>query len=222
MRCDTYQATWRTTPAASPTASPKSLRFSTPPCRPIGRSGPPVTIVTVIGNRPQFVKAAAVSAKLREHHEELIVHTGQHYDDELSRVFFEELGVPAPDHQLLAASGTNTAQTARILAELEPILADVRPELVLIYGDTNSTLAGAAGRRPGRHTGRPCGGGHALLRPLDARGAEPRAGRPRQRPAALLHGNRRAEPGARGRGRGGAPGGRRDGGRVAGVPGGRP
>ena len=102
-----------------------------------------MTIVTVIGNRPQFVKAAAVSAKLRERHEELIVHTGQHYDDELSRVFFDELGVPAPDRQLHAASGTNTAQTARILAELEPILAEVEPELVLIYGDTNSTLAGA-------------------------------------------------------------------------------
>ena len=109
-----------------------------------------MTVVTVIGNRPQFVKAAAVSAKLREHHEELIVHTGQHYDDELSRVFFEELGVPAPDHQLLAASGSNTAQTARILAELEPILADVRPRARSIYGDTNSTLAGAlaAPRRP--------------------------------------------------------------------------
>jgi UDP-N-acetylglucosamine 2-epimerase len=100
-------------------------------------------ILSVIGNRPQFVKAAAVSRLLREEHEELIVHTGQHYDDELSRVFFEELGVPAPSHQLLAASGSNTAQTARILAELEPILAGVRPELVLVYGDTNSTLAGA-------------------------------------------------------------------------------
>jgi UDP-N-acetylglucosamine 2-epimerase (non-hydrolysing)/UDP-GlcNAc3NAcA epimerase len=85
--------------------------------------------VTVVGNRPQFVKAAAVSSRLREVHEELIVHTGQHHDDELSRVFFDELGVPAPDHQLNAASGTNTAQTARILSELEPILAATRPEL---------------------------------------------------------------------------------------------
>src|SRR5919197_33673 len=100
-------------------------------------------IVTIIGNRPQFVKAAAVSHRLRERHEELIVHTGQHYDDELSRIFFEELGVPAPDRQLEAASGTNTAQTARILAALEPVLAELRPELALVYGDTNSTLAGA-------------------------------------------------------------------------------
>src|SRR3954447_15139084 len=100
-------------------------------------------IVTIIGNRPQFVKAAAVSHRLRERHEELIVHTGQHYDDELSRIFFEELGVPHPDRQLGTGSGTNTAQTARILSELEPVLADARPDLTLVYGDTNSTLAGA-------------------------------------------------------------------------------
>jgi UDP-N-acetylglucosamine 2-epimerase len=102
-----------------------------------------VRIVTIIGNRPQFVKAAAVSHKLRRTHDELIVHTGQHYDDELSRIFFEELGVPAPDHELGAGSGSNTAQTARILARLEPVLAELRPSLALVYGDTNSTLAGA-------------------------------------------------------------------------------
>ena len=100
-------------------------------------------IVTIIGNRPQFVKAAAVSRRLREVHEELIVHTGQHYDDELSRVFFEELGVPAPDRELGAGGGSNTAQTARILGALEPVLAELEPDLVLVYGDTNSTLAGA-------------------------------------------------------------------------------
>jgi UDP-GlcNAc3NAcA epimerase len=102
-----------------------------------------VRIVTIIGNRPQFVKAAAVSRKLRETHEELIVHTGQHYDDELSRIFFDELEVPAPDRELGAGSGSNTAQTARILAALEPVLGELRPALVLVYGDTNSTLAGA-------------------------------------------------------------------------------
>src|SRR5204863_284551 len=100
-------------------------------------------ITTVIGNRPQFVKAAAVSRRLRERHDELIVHTGQHYDDELSRVFFEELGIPPPDRQLGAGSGTNTAQTARILSALEPVLAELAPELAIVYGDTNSTLAGA-------------------------------------------------------------------------------
>jgi UDP-N-acetylglucosamine 2-epimerase len=99
-------------------------------------------IVTIIGNRPQFVKAAAVSRLLRERHDESIVHTGQHYDDELSRIFFEELDVPAPDRELGAGSGSNTAQTARILGELEPVLGELEPELVLVYGDTNTTLAG--------------------------------------------------------------------------------
>ena len=100
-------------------------------------------IVTIIGNRPQFIKAAAVSRRLRERHDELIVHTGQHYDDELSRIFFEELDVPRPDRELKAESGTNTAQTARMLRELEPVLAETAPDLALVYGDTNSTLAGA-------------------------------------------------------------------------------
>lgn len=102
-----------------------------------------VRIVTIVGNRPQFVKAAAVSRLLRESAEELLVHTGQHYDDELSQVFFEELGIPAPDRELGAGSGSNTEQTARILAALGPVLAELRPGLVLVYGDTNSTLAGA-------------------------------------------------------------------------------
>jgi UDP-N-acetylglucosamine 2-epimerase len=100
-------------------------------------------IVTIIGNRPQFVKAAAVSRRLREAHAESIVHTGQHYDDELSRVFFDELGVPPPDRQLGAGSGTNTQQTARILTALDPVLRELAPDFVLVYGDTNSTLAGA-------------------------------------------------------------------------------
>ena len=100
-------------------------------------------IVTVIGNRPQFVKAAAVSRPLRERHEELIVNTGQHYDDELSRVFFEELKVPAPARQLGIGDGSATSQTWRMLQALEPVLEELRPELVLVYGDTNSTLAGA-------------------------------------------------------------------------------
>ena len=100
-------------------------------------------IVTVIGNRPQFVKAAAVSRLLRRSHEELIVHTGQHYDDELSQVFFDELDVPAPDRELGAGTGSNTEQTARILGALEPVLGELQPDIALVYGDTNSTLAGA-------------------------------------------------------------------------------
>src|SRR5215211_7935690 len=100
-------------------------------------------IATVIGNRPQFVKAAAVSLPLRRAHEEVLIHTGQHYDDELSRIFFDELGIPAPDRQLDIHDGSNTDQTARMLSVLGPLFAELAPELVLVYGDTNSTLAGA-------------------------------------------------------------------------------
>jgi UDP-GlcNAc3NAcA epimerase len=100
-------------------------------------------IVTVIGNRPQFIKAAAVSPRLRAPHEELLVHTGQHFDDSLSSVFFSELGLPAPDRELGIALGSNTSQTARMLEALEPVLSDTSPDVVLVYGDTNSTLAGA-------------------------------------------------------------------------------
>ncbi len=99
-------------------------------------------VVTVIGNRPQFVKAAAVSRRLREEHTEILVHTGQHYDDELSTVFVEELGIPRPELELGLGGGTNTEQTGRMLAALAPLLADEQPDAVLVYGDTNSTLAG--------------------------------------------------------------------------------
>ncbi len=99
-------------------------------------------VVTVIGNRPQFVKAAAVSPPLRAAHEEILVHTGQHFDDRLSAIFFSELGIPAPDSELGVALGSATSQTARMLTALEPVLGSVRPDLVLVYGDTNSTLAG--------------------------------------------------------------------------------
>jgi UDP-N-acetylglucosamine 2-epimerase (non-hydrolysing)/UDP-GlcNAc3NAcA epimerase len=101
-----------------------------------------VRVLTVVGNRPQFVKAAAVSRPLRDRHEEILVHTGQHHDDELSAVFFEELGLPRPEHELAIHGGTNTSQTARMVAELEPLVAEVAPDVVLVYGDTNSTLAG--------------------------------------------------------------------------------
>jgi UDP-GlcNAc3NAcA epimerase len=109
-----------------------------------------VRVFTVVGNRPQFVKAAAVSGRLRAHAHEVLVHTGQHYDDELSQVFFDELGVPRPDHHLGLGGGTNTAQTARMLAALERLLTAERPDVVMVYGDTNSTLAGAlAGAQAG-------------------------------------------------------------------------
>jgi UDP-N-acetylglucosamine 2-epimerase (non-hydrolysing)/UDP-GlcNAc3NAcA epimerase len=102
-----------------------------------------VRILTVVGNRPQFIKAAAVSGPLRERHEEILVHTGQHHDDALSRVFFSELGLRRPERELQIAGGSNTSQTARMLAALEPLLDQLRPDAALVYGDTNSTLAGA-------------------------------------------------------------------------------
>ena len=100
-------------------------------------------VLTVVGNRPQFVKAAAVSGPLRARHEELLVHTGQHYDDELSAIFFEELALPRPDVQLGLGGGSNTEQTARMLAALGELLREHAPDAVLVYGDTNSTLAAA-------------------------------------------------------------------------------
>jgi len=101
-----------------------------------------VKVVTVVGNRPQFVKAAAVSSKLREHAAEVLVHTGQHYDDEMSAVFFAELGVPPPARELRLGTGSNTEQTARMLSALATVLEQERPDCLLVYGDTNSTLAG--------------------------------------------------------------------------------
>jgi UDP-N-acetylglucosamine 2-epimerase (non-hydrolysing)/UDP-GlcNAc3NAcA epimerase len=100
-------------------------------------------ILTVIGNRPQFIKAAAVTPALRRIHDEVMVHTGQHFDEQLSAVFFSELGLPAPERELGIALGSNASQTARMLAALEPVLEEVTPDAVLVYGDTNSTLAGA-------------------------------------------------------------------------------
>src|SRR5437588_2586753 len=102
-------------------------------------------VLSVVGNRPQFIKAAAVSGLLRREHEELLVHTGQHFDDELSAVFFGELGLPAPDRELGIALGSNTSQTARMLSAIEPLLEEIAPDVVLVFGDTNSTLAGALG-----------------------------------------------------------------------------
>jgi len=111
-----------------------------------------VKILTVVGNRPQFIKAAAVSGPLREEHEEVLVHTGQHYDDSLSKVFFTELGLARPDRELGIGGGSNESQTTRMLGALEDLMPEVAPDAVLVYGDTNSTLAGA---QAGKHAGVP-------------------------------------------------------------------
>jgi UDP-GlcNAc3NAcA epimerase len=104
-----------------------------------------VKVVTVVGARPQFVKAACVSRELRGRGgvAEVLVHTGQHFDAGMSDVFFAELGIPAPDHHLGVAGGAHGAATGRMLERLETVLLAERPDWVLVYGDTNSTLAGA-------------------------------------------------------------------------------
>jgi UDP-GlcNAc3NAcA epimerase len=103
-----------------------------------------VKILTVVGARPQFVKAAPVSQALRERgHREVLVHTGQHYDYGMSRIFFEEMGLAEPDVNLGVGSGPHGRQTGQMLEGLEEVMLAERPDRVLVYGDTNSTLAGA-------------------------------------------------------------------------------
>jgi UDP-GlcNAc3NAcA epimerase len=101
-------------------------------------------VVAIVGARPQFVKAAVVSRALRAAGvQEILVHTGQHYDENMSRVFFDELRIPKPDHNLGIGSGSHGEQTGKMLESIERVLTEVQPDYVLVYGDTNSTLAGA-------------------------------------------------------------------------------
>ena len=104
-------------------------------------------IVTIIGARPQIIKAAALSRAIKTHYankiQEIIVHTGQHYDDNMSAVFFDELGIPRPDYNLHVGSASHGVQTARMTEGIEGILLKEQPDFIVLYGDTNSTLAGA-------------------------------------------------------------------------------
>lgn len=106
-----------------------------------------IRIQTVVGARPQFIKAAAVSRRIKAAYsnkiQESIIHTGQHYDDQMSSVFFQQLGIPKPDHHLSIGSASHGQQTGEMLIQLEALMLKERPDAVLVYGDTNSTLAAA-------------------------------------------------------------------------------
>lgn len=100
-------------------------------------------VVSVVGARPQFIKAAPVCRALRARHDEVLVHSGQHYDYDMSEVFFEQLGIPLPDYNLAVGSGGHGRQTGEMLGMLEELLSELAPDVALVYGDTNTTLAGA-------------------------------------------------------------------------------
>src|SRR5690349_715485 len=100
-------------------------------------------IMSVVGARPEFIQTASVSRALRKLHQEVLVHTGQHYDYLMSQTFFDELGIPSPAYNLEVGSGSHANQTAEILIRFEEVVLKEKPDMVIVRGDTNSTLAGA-------------------------------------------------------------------------------
>ncbi len=142
-------------------------------------------VLSVVGARPQFVKLAPIAAAFEAaRHEHVIVHTGQHYDVRMSDVFFDDLDIPEPDVHLGVGSGSHGVQTGAMLSSLDAVLEEHAPDWVLVYGDTNSTIAGALLGGEAAHPAGAPRSGAALVQPSDARGAQPGPHRPRGRPAA--------------------------------------
>ena len=102
-----------------------------------------VKIASVVGTRPNFIKCAPLSREIRKKHEEILIHTGQHYDYEMDKIFFDELGITEPDFHLGVKAGSHGHQTGMMLKKIEEVLMKIKPGLVLVYGDCNTTLAGA-------------------------------------------------------------------------------
>ncbi len=130
--------------------------------------------MTIVGARPQFVKAAALSREFasRQGIEEILVHTGQHFDANMSEVFFTEMEIPRPKYNLDVHSLGHGAMTGRMLEGIEDLIEKERPDVMLVYGDTNSTIAGALGSNEAPCSCLSCGSGLALFQYEDARGGQ--------------------------------------------------